>query len=438
MKRRALLGLAALVAATLAACSTPSTGFTEDEFDGQEFVFQSREAGTGLSAQADGDIPSLRVRIGVKTRTNASSTREKVASAVFKWADADTTLTGPVTLVIREKGAVTGSLGTNTATVTSNSTLDAGAGYTGNTAFATPQSALTTLCVDATWNLTTGTNGYNFNQANTVTYCQKNPPTAIADLALRPALTSPTVAVNSDGVLTIPVQNSGSSTAINVNVGVTIPTGVSYLSAVGSSWVCVPNTATATSQLVTCALATFSKSTKNLALNIKGITDNVNPYNISATVSSPTIDPISSNNTRSYSVLVSQAAAPTPTSDLSAKFQTIPSTTIPTVGTAIPLNLTITNLGPTNKAAGRTIELVRSSTLTYNSATVNGLAGSCTDAAGVTTCTLPAIASNQSAVIAISVTPSSTGIKGLTAALAASADDPSNSNNTDSISFTAQ
>ena len=88
-----------------------------------------------LGALAEGDIPTLKVRIGVKTRTSAAGTREKVASAIFKWADT-TTLTGPVTIVTREKGA-TGSLATKTANITSNSSLDAGVGYTGNTAFVT-------------------------------------------------------------------------------------------------------------------------------------------------------------------------------------------------------------------------------------------------------------------------------------------------------------
>ena len=147
-----VLFTAGLLALVLAACTNPSSNpvsLLDLEDDGQEFVFAPREStssaqqfsaqGIGswsgrLGAQADGDIPTLKVRIGVKSRTSAAGTREKVASAIFKWADT-TTLTGPVTIVTREKGA-TGSLATKTANITSNSSLDAGIGYTGNTAFA--------------------------------------------------------------------------------------------------------------------------------------------------------------------------------------------------------------------------------------------------------------------------------------------------------------
>jgi large repetitive protein len=123
-------------------------------------------------------------------------------------------------------------------------------------------------------------------------------------------------------------------------------------------------------------------------------------------------------------------------SDLSAKFAALPTTPALAVNQNIAVTLNVTNVGPNDKAAGRTLSIVRSSSLNFVSASVNGLAGSCTEAAGTITCTLPAITANQNASVNIVVKPTAPGIVGLTADLATSSDDPSNSNNTDGLSFT--
>jgi Domain of unknown function DUF11 len=445
-----LLFTTGLLALALAACTNPSSNpvsLLDLEDDGQEFVFAPRESTAQeftaqgstswsgrLGAQAEGDIPTLKVRIGVKTRTSAAGTREKVASAIFKWADT-TTLTGPVTIVTREKGA-TGSLATKTANITSNSSLDAGVGYTGNTGFADPQPATKVLCVDATWNVTTGANGYQFNQPNIVTFCQKDPPTAVADMSVR-AITAPLILNEaSTGTLVVPVQNAGPSSALNVSVALSFPTGVQYQNVSGTSWICSAGTATATAQPVTCNTASLGKGSKNISLSVKGITQSATPYAVSASVSSPTVDPITSNNTRNYEVQVNTAGPISSVSDLSAKFAILPTTSALAVGSNVSTTLNVTNVGPNDKAAGRTLSIVRSSSLTFVSASVNGLSGSCTEAAGTITCTLPAITANQNASVSIVVKPTAPGIVGLTADLATSSDDPANSNNTDSLSFT--
>ena len=441
-----ILFSASLLAFALAACTTPNPISLEPEDDGQEFVFQPREAAASLAAQgssawssrlgpqAEGDIPSLRVRIGVKTRTSAAGTREKVPSVLFKWGDSST-LTGPVTIVTREKGA-TGSLATKTANITSNSSLDLGVGYTGNTAFADPQPATKVLCVDATWDVSTGSSGYQFKQDNVVTFCQKNPPTAVADLSVRAPASSLTLTAGSTGTLTVPVQNAGPASALNVAVALTLPTGVQYQNVSGSSWICTAATATAISQVVTCNSASLGKGTKNIGLSVKGVTQQALPYSVNATVSSPTVDPISSNNTRAYEVQVNATGPVLNVSDLSAKFAALPASTVYAVNTNLSTTLNVTTIGPNDKAAGRTLSIVRSSSLTFVSASVNGLAGSCTEAAGTIFCTLPAITANQNASVSVVVKPTAPGIVGLTADLAVSSDDPSNSNNTDSLSFT--
>jgi Domain of unknown function DUF11 len=445
-----LLFTIGLLALALAACTTPNQASLFDlEDDGQEFVFSPRESASAaqqfsaqgssawssrLGAQAEGDIPTLKVRIGVKTRTSAAGTREKVASAIFKWADT-TTLTGPVTIVTREKGA-TGSLATKTTNITSNSSLDAGVGYTGNTAFADPQPATKVLCVDATWNVTTGTNGYQFNQPNIVSFCQKDPPTAVADMSVRAASSSLILNEASKGTVNVSVQNAGPSSALNVSVALSFPTGVQYQNVSGTSWICMAGSATATAQAVTCNTASLGKGTKNISLSVKGITQNANLYAVSATVSSPTVDPISSNNTRNYEVQVNTAGPISSVSDLSAKFAVLPTTPILAVGSNVTTTLNVTNVGPNDKAAGRTLSILRSSSLTFVSASVNGLAGSCTEATGTISCTLPAITANQNASVSIVTTPTAPGIVGLTADLATSSDDPASSNNTDSLSFT--
>jgi hypothetical protein len=371
----------------------------------------------------------------VKTRTGVTGTREKVPSVIFKWSDGLTTLTGPVTIVTREK-AVSGSLATKTANITSNSSLDAGIGYTGNTAFADPQPATKVLCVDATWNVTTGATGYQFNQPNVVTFCQKNPPTAVADLSVRANIGPVVLNVAGTGSLKIPVQNAGPASALNVGVALSFPTGVQYQNVAGSTWICTPQTPTATEQLVNCLAATMGKGSKDISVSVKGLTQNAAPYAVGATVSSPTVDPISSNNTRAYDVQVNAAGPISSVSDLSAKFAALPTTPVLAVNQNITATLNITNVGPNDKTAGRTLSIVRSSSLDFVSASVNGLAGSCTEATGTISCTLPAITANQNASVSIMVKPTAPGIVGLTADLATSQDDPANSNNTDSLSFT--
>ncbi len=430
MKKMLIIALVA-AAANLAACNN-TANLSEEDFE--DFTFQTAEtvSASGVSTRlADGEIPSLKVRLAIKSRANALGQREKVASAVLKWSDNATTLTGPVTLAVHNLGE-TQVLTTKTASITSNTVLDAGIGYTGNAAYADPFVTTASLCVDATWETTTGANGYTFNQTNKVVYCQKQAPTPIADLKVNidPGIT---ISLLGSGTLKIPVQNSGPAAAANVVVTTTLPADVQFLASTGTTtgFVCATAPIVAGGETVTCSIATLSKGTKTASFTVKGLT--AGTYSIPATVSSPTIDPISGNNSRAYSVVVNSALPPTNIADLSAKL-TLPTTPAPAVGSNMVYTLNVTNLGPNASVAGRVVTFTRSSSLNFVSATLVG--STCSNAGDVTTCTLPSISSSQSSAITLTVLPTIPSVVGVTAEIAADASDPGSSNNTSSISTT--
>lgn len=443
MKKLIAFGLVAI--ATLAACNTQSTTeLLEDDSTDLTF-FAAKAPGAASSALrtqsnlqllADGDVPALKVRLRIKNQKNAAGILEKIASGTFKWDDTATTMTGAVTLETRRLNSAT-VLGSTTANVSSNKTGDAVANYTGNIANAASQVVGTdALCVDVTWNLSTGgaTPAYSFAQTQKVTFCQKQPPPAVADLTVTSA-GSVSAAINSAKQATFVVRNNGPKAATNVSVVVTVPNGLEYVppssNATQPFFTCIPNATPTT--FITCNAATLSKSSKDIKLSFKG--SSIGGIAIPATVSSATIDPINSNNSGSVNFSVTNTPVASISADLAVGI-TQPSSPAPKVGVGYTYSIAITNTGPDASTAGRTLNLYRSSSLTFGSATLSGV--TCSNTGDITTCTLPSIANAATLTLPLVVTPSVTGIVGVTAELSSMTEDSSSGNDNTSVSSDVQ
>ena len=418
---KSLIALALCAGAMTACNNSGSLNLADSEDFDQEFAFQGDNLaaqGGAIRTQGEGDIPTLRVRLSVKTSTSASGLKQKAARATFKWGDNLTTATGNVTLSTRRLNAAT-VLGANTTTITSSTIADAAPLFVGNIA---PSDA------------------YVFNQTVPVTYCQQQAPAPIADLAVAGGITQTTPA-NANKAVELTVVNNGPKAAANVSVVTALPVGVSYVAPstppTGALFACssVAAVSPATGSVLTCVAPELTKRSTTLKYTLKGTAEG--SYSLPISISSPTLDPISGNNSGTQSFIVSAVAVATVEADLASAIA-IPTGAALTVGTPLTYTVSIGNLGPDSSSSGRQVKLYRSSSLDFVSAT--GSAGiTCVNAGAVTTCTLPALANSATGSITLSVNPTTAGIVAVTAqVVAAPGEDTGSSNNTSNLSSTIQ
>jgi uncharacterized repeat protein (TIGR01451 family) len=211
---------------------------------------------------------------------------------------------------------------------------------------------------------------------------------------------------------TITVHNAGPSDAANASVSDALPGGATFV-ATGSSPECAPGAP----GTVTCAVGTllFDETvTRTIVLQHNTVGPNID----TATVTSSTPDPNTTNNTDDAVVEVDPAA------DLSID-KTAPATVV--AGGEMDYTLAVTNNGPSD-ATG--VEIV--DTLPPGTSFVSG--AGCTAAAQAVTCAVGALANGatQNVTIRVSVPPA-LGDQTLTNSATVSGDqgDPDPSNNTD-------
>ncbi|MEW6682907.1 MAG: DUF11 domain-containing protein [Nitrospirota bacterium] len=212
---------------------------------------------------------------------------------------------------------------------------------------------------------------------------------------------------------TIGVSNAGPSAATGVSVTDSLPTGLTYGSA---TWTGASSgTCTFSSPTVTCSIGTLA-SGASVTITIT-VTPTVNgTLNNSATVSSPTPDPNSGNNTTPpVSTTVTSSA------DLTiSKFG--PSTA--TVGQPMAYTIGVSNAGP-SPATGVTVTDTLPAGVTYGSATWTGASsGTCAFANPTVTCSIGTLASGASVTITITVTPTATGTLNNSATVSSPTSDP--------------
>jgi uncharacterized repeat protein (TIGR01451 family) len=138
-------------------------------------------------------------------------------------------------------------------------------------------------------------------------------PVADADLSASIVASPTPVFVSSTLTYSIVVVNLGQTSAANVSLADTIPTGTTLVSASGpAGWTCTGTTA------ITCSLVSTSTLAQGASATITiSVTTPVSAGTLtnSATVSSTTADPISTNNTASAITVVQPLVCATPGND---------------------------------------------------------------------------------------------------------------------------
>jgi uncharacterized repeat protein (TIGR01451 family) len=136
-------------------------------------------------------------------------------------------------------------------------------------------------------------------------------PAADADLALFMAASPTPVFLSSTLAYTIQVQNLGQASASTVQVADTIPTGTTLVSANGSTgWACTGTTA------ITCSLTGTLAQGATGTITITVTTPSTSgPISNTATVSSATTDPVTTNNSATVVTVVQPLVCATPGND---------------------------------------------------------------------------------------------------------------------------
>jgi uncharacterized repeat protein (TIGR01451 family) len=215
---------------------------------------------------------------------------------------------------------------------------------------------------------------------------------------------------------TLGVSNNGPLSATNVTVTDSLPSQVSFASYTSTQGTC--NQASGT---VTCSVGTLPLGNSTAIT----LTVNVNPgssgsISNTASVSSDTSDPVSTNNSATQTTLIGSVA------DLSVATTDSPDPVL--IGHPLSYTLSAFNSGPSS-ATGVTLTDHLPSQVSYVGSTASQ--GSCSQASGVVTCSLGTIAPNGSVSVQINtnVTSSLSEVITDTADITSSVLDPNPGNN---------
>ncbi|MCC6544773.1 MAG: DUF11 domain-containing protein, partial [Nitrospirae bacterium] len=330
-------------------------------------------------------------------------------------------------------------------------TLPAGTAYIGasGTGWSCTHSAGVVSCNRASLGVTTApaisiqvtapANGGNISNSATVTSDVNDPVsgnnnagpvtttvTASADLSITKTDSPDPVASGGTLTYTLAVTNNGPSTASNVSVSDTLPSGpsaVAYVSATGSGWSC-----SHLSGVVTCTRSSLAEGAAPvITITVTApVTASAVSITNSATVSASTSDLISGNNTATASTTVNATA------DLSITKTDTPDPV--TVGGTLTYTLAVTNNGPSTASTVSVSDTLPAG-VTYGSASGTGWA--CSQSAGIVTCTRSTLALGAAPPITITVTaPGTSGSITNSATVSTITNDPTIGNNTATASTT--
>jgi len=260
-----------------------------------------------------------------------------------------------------------------------------------------------------------------------------------ADLALTKVGTPNPVLAGNNITYTIVVTNNGPGTASTVVMTDTLPANTSVVSitppATPTGWTCPP----AAGGLQTCVNASLAASTTSTFTLVLKVTAGTAPGTVitnSATVSSATSDPTSTNNTASTTTNV---ASPTQ-ADVSILKTASPEPV--DQGTNLTYTLQVTNNGPA-VATGVTVTDVLPSQVTYTSVSIPSAQGSCNYTSATTTVSCSLNNMNVGALVIITInvnaaTFSSSTTSSNTATVSATTSDPNSTNNSSTAISTIQ
>ena len=246
--------------------------------------------------------------------------------------------------------------------------------------------------------------------------------TASADLSLAKTAATGFVA-GQQAQYTLVVTNAASSAGTadaNITLEDQLPAGLTYVSGTGTNWSCPPAPA---GPDISCTLGTSlapgDSSTLTLTVQVEHTI--ASPFTNLATVYSPTLDPTTSNNTSS----VTNSLGASGNADITVtKTDDVDPITL---GSPLTYTVTAANGDATHSATGVTVTDTLPGGVMFVSATPTQ--GSCRENDGTVTCSLGTIAAGSNVMVAIQVTPNTSGLLENTAVVA-STNDSDTSNNT--------
>jgi uncharacterized repeat protein (TIGR01451 family) len=240
-----------------------------------------------------------------------------------------------------------------------------------------------------------------------------------ADLSITKSAAPSPAAVDGTLIYTLVVANDGLDSAPNTVVTDTLPASVVLLSAVPSQGVC-SGTATVTCALGDLAAGGAATVTVTVRPTAEGTLDNV------ATVTSDRRDPDPSDNRAAISTPVEALA------DLAITKSVAPD--VVRLDEEITFTVVVSNAGP-SLATDVVVTDALPAGVAFVSATAD--AGSCADAGGTVTCTIPRLTAGAAATITIVTTRTSPDPIKNTATVDGKERDPDEENNTATASLTS-
>lgn len=243
-------------------------------------------------------------------------------------------------------------------------------------------------------------------------------PPGSADLSLAKGDSPDPVTAGNNVTYTLTVTNNGPDTATGITLTDTLPSGVSFVSAVPGSPTC-----TNAGQTVTCNLGSLANgaftSVSIVATVAAGATGSLSN---TASVASAATDPNGANNSASESTAVNTSA------DLSVAKTDSADPAV--AGGSLTYTVTVTNNGPST-ATGVSLTDTLPAGVTFVSSTPGS--PTCTESGGTVTCNLGTLAPGSTSVsIDVSIAPSTTGTITNTATATATTPDPTPGNDSDS------
>jgi uncharacterized repeat protein (TIGR01451 family) len=257
-----------------------------------------------------------------------------------------------------------------------------------------------------------------------------SPAAAQADLSISQSASAPVVAAGTNVVYTIVVTNNGPNLSQAVVFYENIPANTTFQSigTVPAGWTCTtPGVGGTTpincsiASLANAATATFTVTLQVIA----GTAAETVIQNVTSVTSNTTTDPVASNNTSSTTLLVGINGD----ADLRLTLSASPNPVF--VSSPLTYTITVQNLGVAD-ATSTSITDTLPGTVTFVSAT--STQGTCSQSAGLVTCTVGTLTASSSVTVTIAVTAPGTSTSLTdTASTTSSVTDPFISNNSASI-----
>ncbi len=281
-----------------------------------------------------------------------------------------------------------------------------------------PDFAGTTLVNAATATSTTT----DPNPANNTNITSSLTVTKVADVAI--VKTGPaTITANTDQTYVLTITNTGPSQAIGVTAADVLGSGLTFVSGGGNC--------TAAGTTVTCAVGTLAVNqtvTRTFVVHAPGTVPD--PLANTATITSTSTDPNAANNSSTFTSSAQNLA------DISVTKAQSPTTLV--AGGPVTYTMLVTNNGP---SPATTVQLTDTLPSNVTITTLTPVGGATCDPAPAVHCTATTLASGASFTVVVAATvaastPAGTVLTNNVAVTSASPLDPTQSNNTASVSGT--